>query len=260
MRELRAIIKFVLFLLWSALLVPPQIIVLAVHRGPHAYTLPYIWERGVCRIFGLKVSVKGTPNTEKQTIFMANHLSYLDIPVIASILKASFVAKADVAGWPVFGFLSRMQQTAFIERSRQHISAQRYTLQNMLKDGKSLIIFPEGTSTDGRDVMPFKTSLFSIAQVGGKDNIPLEVQPITLRLLAADGQKADTDVVRDLYAWHGDMTMAPHLWAFAKSSGAKIELVFHAPYSAATINDRKILAKKCHEDVLDGLQSMAMAA
>ncbi len=261
MRTAIALIKIFAVTLWSLLLVPLQIIVLAVHRGQWAYTIPYIWERGVCRIFGLKVIVEGTPNKGSQTIYMANHMSYLDIPVIASVLKASFVAKADVARWPIFGFLSKMQQTAFVERSRKDISVQRYALQTMLSEGKSLIIFPEGTSSDGKDVLPFKSSLFSIAfneDAALRDR--LYIQPLTLSLLRANGKNIETQIDRDIYAWHGDMTLSPHLWQFAKSKGATVKIAFHTPYKAIHYDDRKILAQKCHEDVLNGLHNAALAA
>jgi 1-acyl-sn-glycerol-3-phosphate acyltransferase len=260
MRTLIAISKIFAFMIWSILLVPLQIIILTFHRGKWAYELPYLWERGVCKIFGLRVTTEGAPNKNKQTIYMANHISYLDIPVIASVLKASFVAKADVAKWPVFGFLSKMQQTAFIERSRKDISVQRYALQNMLQEGKSLIIFPEGTSSDGQNVLPFKSSLFSIAF--NEDNLreDLYIQPLTLSLSMTNRQEIRSQEDRDLYAWHGDMTLSPHLWQFAKSKGATINITFHPAYKAIQYNDRKTLAKKCYEDVLNGLHQTPVAA
>lgn len=260
MRNVIASSKFFAMAIWSISLIPFQIIILSVHRGKWAYELPYIWERGMCRIFGIKVVIEGVPNKDKQTIYMANHLSYLDIPAIASILKASFVAKADVAKWPVFGFLSKMQQTAFIERSRKEVALQKNALQNMLAEGKSLIIFPEGTSSDGRDVLPFKSSLFSIALGENATQQDLYIQPVTVSLINANGAEPTTQDIRDLYAWHGDMTLPPHLWQFAKSCGATIKLTFHEPYIAATFDDRKILAGKCHTDVLNGLHTPPLAA
>lgn len=260
MRSVIASAKFLAMAIWSLSLIPFQLLILAIHRGKWAYELPYLWERGMCRIFGIKVIIEGSPNRDKQTIYMANHLSYLDIPAIASILKASFVAKAEVANWPVFGFLSKMQQTAFIERSRKEVSTQKNALQNMLAEGKSLIIFPEGTSSDGRDVLPFKSSLFSIALGEQALKQDLFVQPVTVSLIHVNGSEPTAQNIRDLYAWHGDMTLPPHLWQFAKSRGATIKLVFHPPYQAATFDDRKILAGKCHNDVLNGLHLLPLAA
>lgn len=260
MRTLVAAFKILCFFAWSIILVPPQLLVMAFHRGRWAYEIPYLWERGTCFILRLKVIREGAPNTGQQTIYMANHISYLDIPVIAGILKASFVAKAEVASWPVFGFLSKLQQTAFIQRNRKDISVQRYALQNMLAAGKSLIIFPEGTSSDGTNVLPFKSSLFSIAY--DENNAPrdLAVQPVSLSLESVNGHTVSTEADRDIYAWHGDMTLTPHLWQFAKSRGATVRVTFHKAYPARIYECRKLLAKKCQEDVLNGLQNIPCAA
>lgn len=250
-RTIKAVIKLAAFFALTLLLVPPQLLIMAATRGKAAYILPHLWERVVCFIFGLKVVVEGTPYTESQTIYISNHISYLDIPVIASVLKASFVAKEDVANWPLFGFLSKMQQTAFISRSRTHAAKGRFALQNMLRDGKSLIIFPEGTSSDGSAILPFKSSLFSIVH-DIETKTPVMVQPLTLSLREVDGRPPAEQDVRDLYAWHGDMTLSPHLWNFLKSKGAKVMLHFHPPAPAEDFPCRKTLARHCHVSIEKG--------
>lgn len=253
MRSAIAALKITAFALWCLAVVPPQYIFLLLHKGQGAYALPHIWQRGVCWIFRLKVRTEGTPNKNGQTIYVSNHLSYLDIPVIGSTLRASFVAKNDVASWPVFGFLSRMQQTAFISRTSKDASKEKNTLEGMMHDGKSLIIFPEGTSTDGRDVLPFKSSLFSLALKHANPN--LMIQPFTLQLDLVEGHTPATQDDMDLYAWHRDMTteLPPHLWRFALSKGAQVTLKFHPPLKACEYGDRKILAKACHDNVSKGL-------
>ncbi len=229
-------------------------IVLALHKGKGAYIIPNIWEKIVCGIFRIKIEIIGKPYNEGQTIFVCNHLSYLDIPAIGSVLRASFVAKKDVADWPVFGFLSKLQQTAFISRDRADARKGKYALDTMLDTGKSLIIFPEGTSTDGREVRGFKSSLFSIAY---KDNLPnLVVQPMTISMKKVNDQNITSQEIRDIYAWHidMDMPMEEHLWRFAKSKGATITIEFHEPIKAQQEKDRKTLAKLCHERVSNGLE------
>jgi 1-acyl-sn-glycerol-3-phosphate acyltransferase len=256
MHSIKASLKLAVFCIWTLLIAIPQVILLQFTKGPKAYLLPYIWENGFCKIFGLKVNLKGTPYTESQTIYISNHISYLDIPVIASVLKASFVAKADVEKWPVLGFLSKLQQTAFISRRSTEVKKGKYDLSNMLLEGKSLIIFPEGTSSDGKEVLPFKSSLFSIA-LEQNDEKEIFIQPITLSLVSANGRLANTQEIRDLYAWHGDMTLAPHLWAFLKGSGATINLYFHAPFKANEHSSRKDLAHLCFKEVQQGLEQAA---
>lgn len=252
-----AMAKLALFFLWSAIMVPLQLIVMLFRGSKPAYTIPWLWHKGVCRILGLRVIVEGEPCTDRQVIFISNHLSYLDIPVIGSVLKASFVAKGEVASWPVFGFLSKLQQTAFISRSRTTLDNDKNNLGTMLKDGRSMIIFPEGTSTDGRTVVPFKSSLFSIAYTDGNTDVWL--QPMTLSIISVNGKTPAAQSVRDLYAWHSDMTLNPHLAAFGKISGATIKITFHPPVSARATPDRKLLAASCHEAVSSGLKNTVLA-
>lgn len=255
MKTAKAALKFIAFALWCAICVPLQMIVLLFDRGNNAYFIPQLWHKGVCMIFGIRYEIVGTPNTGAQTLFMSNHLSYLDIPVIGSILRASFVAKSEVAGWPLFGFLSKLQQTQFIERRRTKIKDERDKIAPVIATGRSLILFPEGTSTDGRSVRNFKPSLFSLAF--GHENKDLMVQPMTITVLSADGKTPETQDERDVYAWHIDMDdsigVETHLWAFAHTSGAKLRITFHQPLKASDFDDRKVLASACHEKVAQGL-------
>ncbi|MDH5721882.1 MAG: 1-acyl-sn-glycerol-3-phosphate acyltransferase [Alphaproteobacteria bacterium] len=255
MRTAIACLKFLAFTLLCVAIVPPQSAILFFTKGKKSYALTYIWHRWVCKIFRIKINLSGSPDKSGQIIYIGNHISYLDIPVIASILQyASFVAKEDVEDWPVFGFLSKLQQTAFISRSKENAAKGKQALETMLDDGKSLIIFPEGTSTDGREVLPFKSSLFAIFF---KDNLKdIKLQPFTLSMVSANGHEIRTQDDRDLYAWHLNMdtSLAKHLWDFAKSTGAEINLTFHPPLLASDFNDRKTLAKACHETVSKGLE------
>ncbi len=246
--------KFILFALLTIPVVVLQVILMLFHKGKGAYILPYFWQRCVCKIFSVKVKIIGDPQKEKQTIYISNHISYLDIPVIGSILPTSFVAKKDVASWPVFGFLSKLQQTAFISRDRADAVKGKQTLNTMLHQGKSLVIFAEGTSTDGREVLPFKSSLFAVAL---QENLPdIYIQPITLKMHTTNKKEITTQDDRDLYSWHRDMDMplGPHLWRFAQSCGAEISLNFHPPIKASDFSDRKTLAKACHNTVSNGLE------
>lgn len=254
MQTAKAALKFFLFFLLCAVVVPAQLLVLLFTRGNNSYIIPFLWQKGVCRIFSVKVIIHGQPHTASQTIFISNHLSYLDIPAIGSIFRASFVAKKDVESWPVFGFLSKLQQTAFISRNPSDARKEKYALDAMLDAGKSLIIFPEGTSTDGRSVIPFKSSLFAIAYKENLKNI--RVQPITLSMQSVDGRPVKTQDDRDLYSWHLNMDtpLHEHLWRFAKSSGAVISLVFHPPLTPESAGDRKKMAQACYDAIVASLE------
>ncbi len=245
-------LRAALFFLWCMATVPAQFLVLAFTRGPASYFIPSLWQRGICRMFSIRVIVEGSPLRDRQTLYVANHISYLDIPAMGSVLRASFISKKEVANWPVFGTLARLQQTAFISRSRADAHREKNAISNMIAEGKNLILFPEGTSTDGRDVAPFKSSLFSMTL---EDNQrPVMIQPVTQRLESVNGKPADDQAARDIYAWYGDMTMPPHLKGFAGSRGAVIRLIFHSPIDPRAFEDRKSLAEACENAVRSGLQ------
>ena len=249
---LRAILKIILLTLWSIPLVITQCIVLLFHKGPGAYFVPQLWHRGVACIIGLKTEIAGVPPTTSQVIFVSNHLSYLDIFAIGSSLRASFIAKEEIANWPVIGFLSKVQQTAFISRNANQAKTVANSLANMLSEGKSLILFPEGTSTSGHTMLPFKSSLFSL--VWRPDGTALPVQPFTLQILKIEGKPPEASATaHDLYAWYADMEFAPHFWDFLGSKGATVRLTFHPVIQPAPEHDRKILAQLAFQAVNTGL-------
>jgi len=257
MRNIIASIKFLAFALLCLIIVPAQSIMLLFHRGKYAYILPWLWQKGVCAIFRITLAVSGAPYTKSQTLYVSNHLSYLDIPAIGSVLRASFIAKKDVSRWPVFGFLSTLQQTAFVSRNPSDARTEKNALDNMLAEGKSLIVFPEGTSTDGTEFVPFKSSLFAIAF---HENAPdLMIQPFTLQMQSVNGHAPETQELRDLYSWHRhmDTELHEHLWRFAQSKGAVIAMEFHDPIRARDYEDRKILAKTCQDHVFRTLEKQA---
>lgn len=205
----------------------------------------------MCFIFRLKIEKHGQICSERPALFVSNHISYLDIPVIGSALRASFVAKSEVANWPVFGFLSKLQNTAFIDRRRSAAAKEANTLSDNLENGGGLILFPEGTSHTGDKALPFRSNFFEIAV--GHTNLP--IQPVSIQILMANDKEANSQTIRDVYAWYGDMDLAPHLWAFAKSRGAKLKLTFHEPIRVMPHQDRKILAKLAEKPVHEAFQA-----
>jgi lyso-ornithine lipid O-acyltransferase len=259
MRKFIAALKLAAFALNCVWVIPTQSLVLVITRGPASYYLPQLWHRVMCIILGIRWEIVGTAAKGKQVIYMSNHLSYLDIPLLASVIRASFVAKSEVEGWAVFGYLSRLQQTAFIQRKKSAMGREKKALQERIESGESLIIFPEGTSTSGYEVLPFKSSLFALALGEKKEN--LYIQPVTITLLTVDGRAPRSKEEQDVYAWPRDVEidLGAHLWRFAQTKGARLRLTFHEPLRAADFTDRKILAKICHDNVSKGL-TLARAA
>jgi 1-acyl-sn-glycerol-3-phosphate acyltransferase len=250
MKKFIAIFKIALIALWTIPLAIIQIIFLSISKGQSAYTIPRLWHKGMCAIIGLKTEIRGNPIHDKQVIYVSNHLSYLDIPAIGAYLKASFIAKDDIAGWPVIGSLAKAQQTAFISRSSSKAKKVANALDVMLKEGKSLVLFPEGTSSTGETVLPFKSSLFSIAMP--KDLPPITIQPFIIELIDADG-KPLTPATRDYYAWYADMEFAPHIWIFMQTKGATVRMTFLDSVTPTAGQDRKELCHMIQEQISSGL-------
>ena len=257
--KIKAIIRLILLALLSIAVMISQTIILSVYRGPASYLIPILWERGARRIFGVKIITVGKPVCDRQVIYMSNHLSYIDIPVLGSLVYGSFVARGDVRQWPIWGYLGSMQQTVYISRDPKHIAREKPKLDKMIADGKNLIIFPEGTSSNGAGVLPFKSSFFSLAY--DDPNRKITIQPVTITVLEMDGKPAAHDqAVRDIYAWYGEMDLMPHMWRLAQLKGGTVQVEFHAPHEAANYPDRKALCAACETDVMGGRETLARAA
>ena len=186
-------------------------------------------------------------------LFACNHTSYTDIAILGSLLPASFVAKAEVAGWPLFGILAKLQRTVFVARRGARAAEQRDEMIRRLERGDNLILFPEGTSSDGNAVLPFKSALFSVAQVKPNGR-PLRVQPVSVAYTRLDGMPVGR-ALRPYFAWYGDMTLAPHFWQVAGLGPATVDVVFHEPVTIDRYGSRKQLADHCYEVVAAGVSA-----
>ena len=194
MNKFCAAIKLTVFILWALVLASVQWIFLFFVKGPASYFLPQIFHAGCAKILNIKFTITGTPVKGRQVFFVSNHLSHFDIFVLGSLLRASFVAKEEVEHWAVFGFLANLQQTAYISRASSNAIKAKNHIEAMIESGKSIILFPEGTSTRGESVLDFKSTLFTLPlQYADKG---MAIQPITIVLKTVDGKQADTKELR----------------------------------------------------------------
>ena len=253
-RIARQATKAVLLTTIIAVLAPLQCMASLLSGGRMPTRLPALFHRLACRVMGLVVDVHGTPH-RGQTVWISNHLSYLDIMAIGSVARCSFVAKDDVRGWPVFGNLARLQDTVFISRTSRRAADTGVALSAALANGRSLVVFPEGTTSDGSAVLPFKSSLFEVfVAANARDGVTL--QPLTVSIESIDGHDVNA-ASRDLYAYHGDASLGPHLLRFLGTKGAKVRLTFHPPLSDDATTTRKTLAQAAHVVVASGLAALA---
>lgn len=206
---------------------------------------PYITQ-GVCRaalaILGIDYRVTGQPMRVPGAV-IANHTSWLDIFTLNAAQRIYFVSKAEVARWPFIGWLARATGTVFIERDPRRARAQQELFEARLHAGHRLLFFPEGTSTDGRRVLPFKSTLFQAFYSKGLDHV-MSIQPIAVIYRAPPGRDPR------FYGWWGEMDFAPHLLAvLAASPQGTVEVCFLDPVGVEDFASRKDLAAHCERVV-----------
>jgi len=242
--------RLALYFAWTAALMPVQLVSLALRRR-WTSTLPVFYHRWCCRILGFRIRVIGTPTSERPVLYAANHISYTDITILGSVIPGSFIAKSEVAQWPFFGWLAKLQRSVFVDRQLRSTVAQRDAIGRRLADGAALILFPEGTSGDGNRVRPFKSALFGAAQQG--EGVPLViVQPVSLAYTRLDGIPIGR-FYRPFFAWYGAVHLAPHLWSMVGLGTVEAVVEFHPPTFLSDCGSRKALAEYCHARIAGGV-------
>ncbi|MDE2135239.1 MAG: 1-acyl-sn-glycerol-3-phosphate acyltransferase [Alphaproteobacteria bacterium] len=217
-------------------------------------TFPNRFHRFLCRLFGIRIAVIGKPIQGRGVLMVANHVSYLDILVISAVARVSFVGRSDVADWTFFGTLSRLQETIFVERSRRSGAGEsRNIMRRRLHDGDALVLFAEGTTTDGNHVIAFKSSLLGAAEAAiiADPTGSVPVQPVSIAYVGMHGMPMGRED-RPFYAWYGDMELLPHLWEGLLAGPLDVVVEFHPPI--AVDGGRKKIASVAEETIRDGLR------
>lgn len=239
--------RIVAYLTVTFAAMPVQLVLVAT-KSPLAGRLPVAYHRLCCRILGIALEIRGVRSPYRPMLFVANHTSYLDITILGAALEGSFVSKAEVARWPLFGWLAKLQRTVFVERAdRAGAARQRDEIRRRLARGDNLVLFPEGTSGNGIHVLPFKTALFAAAE--GEHVL---VQPVSVAYQLLDGIPLGR-FYRPFFAWYGDMSMGPHLWKVLGMGRLTVVIDFHEPVRLKDFGSRKLLADHCRRVVAQGL-------
>jgi len=248
---LRAGLNVCLFMLLIGLLLGPYVLMIAL--APHKrHKIAQVFFKGCVALTGLRLVIRGAPS-ERTVMFAANHASYLDIIVLGAVIPGGvFVAKSEVADWPLFGFLARLSRTIFISRNGQDAALQRTVLAGRMNKGHALVLFPEGTSTNGASLKRFKSTLF--AALDDVQMVPW-VQPVSLVYARHVNGPLLSQSEREQFTWFGDMTLAPHLLNVFGTRGCEVEVTLHQPLNAAQFDDRKMIAKACEEAVAGHLNN-----
>ena len=252
MRKLRAVIILLLFMIFTVPLMPVQLVLRHVNTR-WARAFPHWYHRQVCRLLGVRIHCQGKVADDRPVLLISNHISWLDIPVLSALAPVSFVAKAEVATWPFISWLAKLQNTIFINREQRHSardSASEITAR--LRDGGHVVIFAEGTSSDGNRVLPFMTSLFAAAKPRGKDARAGEdgfyMQTMAIGYTHQQGLPLGRRG-RPFVAWYGDMEIASHAWKLLKCGPLDVSVHIGEPVKVDAFAGRKELARFAEDQV-----------
>lgn len=253
--RVRAVLILTGFLIYTLSCLPIQWL-LHVLKLRARYWLPKVFHRALCRYLGIKIRVRGEVIRGRPVLMVANHSSYFDIPVLATVTELSFVAKSEVASWPGVGLMARAQNTVFVERERRtKAGEQRNEIQRRLANNETLVLFPEGTSHDGNTVLPFKSALMGAAQWNREDMAkypPILVQPVSIAYTRVHGLPMGRQY-RPFYTWYGDMPFGSHVFKSFVHGPFDVEIILHPPVTLEEFGSRKKLAEYCWRVVSSGV-------
>ena len=219
---------------------------------------PILAHRALGFALGLKVKQIGKPASDKPTLLVSNHISWLDIPAIGGLVPLSFVAKAEVGRWPVVGFLANLQKTIYVDRQKR--TDTRRVAEEMgerMSDGRAVVLFAEGTSDIGLHVLPFRSALVGATQAAMKnDNLTeMYIQPMAIAYTHLNGLPISS-AERSKIAWVGDMGIEDNIGDILSSGTKSISVMFGEPILVKKGDDRKLVTKQAEEAVREMLVAL----
>lgn len=188
------------FLLWTVLCAIPQSVLIFL-PGRAKVLLPRLYWSGCCRCLGLRVRVIGAPVASGlPVVFVGNHSSWMDIPALGSVLPACFIAKGEVGRWPIIAIVAKLGRTVFVSRRASTAAKETADILERLRQRDNLVLFPEGTTSDGARILPFRSAFLAVAET----DLPHVLQPFTIVYDELDYLPVRRED-RALFAWFGDM-------------------------------------------------------
>lgn len=225
-------------------------------RLPSRRWIPLLFHRICARLFGLRVQMQGAPATERPLLLVANHSSWLDIVVLTSILPVVFIAKSEIAGWPLFGLFAKLQRSVFVDRSRRQATGDvTKTIAGRLAEGDPVVLFGEGKAGDGNRVLPFRSALLGALREALGNGGRGYVQPVSIAYTRLHGLSMGRQH-RPEAAWYGGMSLGPHLLNVVREGAIDVVVSFGVPLEVEPGVDRKQLAR----DTEDAVRRMTAAA
>ncbi|MGI4745111.1 MAG: lysophospholipid acyltransferase family protein [Janthinobacterium lividum] len=268
LRAVRVARRGVAILAWTGVACAIQSVLLLLPGRAKARFARVYWSV-TCVLLGMRIRVI-RPSTACATsgrpiIYVSNHSSWIDVPVLGARVLGCFVAKEDVSRWPVVGTVARLGRTIFVSRQRKATGRERDDMRLRLAGGDNLILFPEGTSSDGSRVLPFHSSFFAAAKSGGLDRIGCEegtaafapplIQPVSIVYDRLGGLPIGRSN-RPVFAWYGDMDLASHFTRLARWRGMRATILLHPVLDPADFATRKALSLAAWTAIAEGAAAL----
>lgn len=244
LRQSRSVRRGLAIAVWTLPMAAIQAVLLRLPGRAKAHFARFYWA-SVCRLLGMEVRVIGQiarPADGRSVVFACNHSSWLDILVLGGAMEGCFIAKAEIERWPVVSTIAVLGRTVFVSRRGGNVGRERDDMATRLASGDNLILFPEGTSSDGSRVLPFRSTFFSVADGTAMDRPPV-VQPVSVvydRLAGLPAGRAS----RAVFAWYGGMDLGSHFWRLAQWRGMRATVLLHTPIDPAAAPGRAALGRK----------------
>ncbi len=246
-------------ILWLAYTLPALLLaILTRFIAPYAWhrALIQCWSRGTVQLLGFHTKLQGTP-LKQGACLVCNHISYMDIFVLAAVVPAHFTPKKEVASWPGVNLLTWVTEPIYLDRTRpREVPGQMQALTRLLQKARPIVLYPEGTTGGGGQVLPFKSSLFALALPGPEDAAaasPTPIQPVTLAYTHCNGVPLKLQETSPI-AWIGTTPLLPHLWSVFCTKSVQVTLQFHDPITPTPTTTRKQLALGSEQAVRAGLE------
>ncbi|HVE22120.1 MAG TPA: lysophospholipid acyltransferase family protein [Acidocella sp.] len=242
--------RLVVILAWTLLAMPTQALMLTL-PGRAKVRFAMIYWRGVAFLLGLRLTVTGSLPAQRPVLFVANHCSWLDIVALGGVLPGCFVAKGAIDRWPFINWLARLGRTVFVSRNRDTVSAEQAQLEVRMAAGDNIILFPEGTTSDGVRILRFSTSFLALAETEAQPY----VQPVTIVYDTLDGFPVRRHERPDI-SWYGDMDLASHYARLGRRRHLHATIILDEAIAPGTYANRKALTAALEERVAHNAASL----
>jgi lyso-ornithine lipid O-acyltransferase len=245
----RGLLVGAFFFTMTPLLIAAQWLLVKLHL-PGWGTIAVYYYRALCSVLRIRIRITGEPVRDRAVLFVSNHVSWADILVIGAITPIAFVSKSEVAHWPVVGTAARAQRTVFVDRARRHQTGDAIAeIVKRLASGTSVVLFAEGTSSDGNRVLPFRSALIgAVKEASARSERGILIQPMSIAYTGQHGIPMGRQH-RPLVAWYGDLDFMPHIKEFIARGAIDAVVSYGAPMTADGSADRKVMTRTLEGEV-----------